>query len=62
MADPESQDDKADPRAWSTLAFGAGLGLVVGIVVFAVSQNPVWIGIGLVFGGAIGAVVQVNQR
>ncbi len=34
--------------------FGAAIGIIVGTVVFAITQNPVWIGIGIPFGAALG--------
>jgi hypothetical protein len=62
VADSDPQDPKPGRGATSALAFGTGIGIVVGTVVFAVTQNPIWIGIGLVFGAGIGAVVQANRQ
>ena len=36
--------------------YGAAIGIIVGTVVFAITQNPVWIGIGIPFGAALGIV------
>ena len=33
---------------------GAGLGIVIGTVIFAVTGNAAWIGIGIVFGAGLG--------
>jgi len=38
------------------IAYGVGFGIVIGSVVFAITQNPVWIGIGIPFGAALGIV------
>ena len=36
--------------------FGAAIGIIVGTVAFAITQSPVWIGIGIPFGAALGFV------
>ncbi len=38
------------------------MGIIVGTVVFAVTQQPAWIGIGMVIGAAIGTRVQLRDR
>ncbi len=45
----------------SAIGRGAGLGLVLGIVVFAITQSPIWIGLGLVFGAAVGTVFRARR-
>ena len=49
-----------------TVAYGVGFGIVVGSVVFAITQNPVWIGVGIPFGAALGIafgeVLQKNRQ
>jgi NhaP-type Na+/H+ or K+/H+ antiporter len=59
MADKEmeSPEDSNEARDLSMAAgFGAAIGIIVGAVVFAITQNPVWIGIGIPFGAAMGIV------
>ncbi len=36
------------------VAFGVAFGIVVGSVAFATTQNPIWVGIGIPFGAALG--------
>ena len=38
------------------VGMGAGLGIIIGTVVFALTENAAWIGIGIVFGAALGGV------
>ena len=38
------------------IAYGVGFGIVISSVGFAITQNPVWIGIGIPFGAALGIV------
>ena len=40
----------------SGLTFGAGLGVIAGAVLFGVTQNPVWIGLGIPLGAGLGIV------
>lgn len=43
---------------FNTLAVGLGVvfGIVGGSVVFAITQNPIWIGMGIPFGAALGVI------
>jgi hypothetical protein len=50
------------PAFFYQAGLGAGLGIVLGIVVFALTQNAVWIGIGIVVGAALGIVVGAVHR
>jgi len=49
-----------------SVATGLVFGLIAGSVLLAITQNPVWVGLGIPFGAALGAVVgavmQTNQR
>jgi hypothetical protein len=55
--DTESPEGGNETRDLTMAAgFGAGIGIIVGVVVFAITQNPVWIGIGIPFGAAFGIV------
>ena len=65
--DMESPEDRNEARDLTMAAgFGAAIGIIVGTVVFAITQNPVWIGIGIPFGAAFGvrlwAVPQTTRR
>ena len=48
------------------IIIGGGLGIALGAVVFAITQNPIWIGMGMTFGAGLGLVVgaalQANRR
>lgn len=57
MAAPGPQESNTG-RA---VGVGAGLGIVFGVVMFALNQDPVWIVLGLVFGAALGAIVGTLQ-
>jgi hypothetical protein len=53
--DTESPEGGNEDRDLTMAAgFGAAIGIIVGSVVFAITQNPVWIGIGIPFGAAFG--------
>jgi NhaP-type Na+/H+ or K+/H+ antiporter len=55
--DMESREGGYEARDLTMAAgFGAAIGIIVGAVVFAITQNPVWIGIGIPFGAALGIV------
>ncbi len=55
--DMESPEGGYEARDLTMAAgFGASIGIMVGAVVFAITQNPVWIGIGIPFGAALGFV------
>ncbi len=55
-----------DPKEWldnnRPVAYGVSFGIIVGAVVFAITQNPVWIGLGIPFGAAVGAAFQANRK
>lgn len=54
----EAPKDRNEARDLRTAAgFGAAIGIIVGAVVFAITQNPVWIGIGIPSGAALGIVL-----
>ena len=60
-------DSSRDPKEeWlgnnRPVAYGVTFGIIVGAVVFAITQNPVWIGLGIPFGAAVGAVFQANRK
>lgn len=59
-------DSQRDLKAWfdnnRPVAYGVSFGIIVGAVVFAITQNPVWIGLGIPFGAAVGAVFQANRK
>ena len=54
----ESSTNRDEDR-FNTLAvgYGAGFGIVIGSVVFAITQSPIWIGIGIPLGAALGIVL-----
>jgi NhaP-type Na+/H+ or K+/H+ antiporter len=54
MESPEGGNEARDLTM--AAGFGAAIGIIVGTVVFAITQNPVWIGIGIPFGAAFGFV------
>jgi uncharacterized transporter YbjL len=39
------------------VALGVVLGITLGAVVFAITRNPIWLGIGIPFGAAVGMVL-----
>ena len=45
-----------------SVSYGTSFGIIIGSVVFAITQNPVWLGLGIVFGIAAGAGVQANRK
>ena len=51
---PDSDQHRAIPHG---LALGAGLGLIVGAVLFAVTQNPVWVALGIPLGAGLGVAI-----
>ncbi len=46
----------------SAIALGVVFGTVLGSIVFALTQDPVWMGLCVSFGIVGGAVLQTNQR
>ncbi len=59
-------DSSRDPKEWlgnnRPIAYGISSGIIVGAVVFAITQNPVWIGLGIPFGAAVGAAFQALRK
>ena len=49
-----STDSNEDGFSVRAVAYGVGFGIIVSSVVFAITQNPVWIGLGIPFGAALG--------
>ncbi len=62
MTNPSPQDSKEDRGNAPFVAFGIIIGAGLGAVVFAVTQNPIWIGIFSGLGVVVGAVLQANRR
>ncbi|MCH7892549.1 MAG: hypothetical protein IH921_13710 [Gemmatimonadetes bacterium] len=62
MTDSNLQDPKERRGNAPFVAFGIIIGASLGRVVFAVTQNPVWIGIVSGLGIVVGAVLQANRR
>ncbi len=59
---PNPQDPKEGRSNAPFVAFGIIIGASLGVVVFAVTQNPIWIGILSGLGVVVGAVLQANRR
>jgi hypothetical protein len=59
-------DSSRDPKEWldnnRPVAYGVSFGIIVGAVAVAITQNPVWIGLGIPFGAAVGAAFQANRK
>ena len=62
MTDSNPQDPKERRGNTPFVAFGIIIGATLGTVVFAVTQNPVWIGIVSGLGIVFGAAPQANRR
>ncbi len=62
VTDSNSQDPKERRDNAPFVAYGIMIGASLGVVVFAVTQNPVWIGILSGLGVVVGAVLQANRR
>ncbi len=62
MTDSNPQDPKEERGNAPFVAYGIMIGAIIGVVVFAVTQNPVWIGIVSGLGIVVGAVLQANRR
>ncbi len=61
MTDSNPQDSKEDRGNAPFVAFGISIGAGLGVVVFAVTQNPFWIAIGPGLGIVVGASLQANR-
>ncbi len=61
MTDSNLQDPKERRRNAPFVAFGIIIGASLGVV-FAVTQNPVWLAIVSGLGIVVGAVLQANRR
>ena len=61
-----SRDPKEGRDNTPAVAYGVTFGIVLGSVVFALTEDPLWIGIGIPFGAALGiavrAVLQADRR
>ena len=57
-----SKDPKEGQGSAPFVAFGIIIGSSLGVVVFALTQNPVWIGILSGLGIVVGAILQANRR
>ena len=62
MTDSNPQDPKERRDNTPFVAYGLIFGTIIGVVVFAVTQNPIWIGIFSGLGVVVGAVLQANRR
>ena len=62
VTDSNPQDPKESSSNTPFVAFGIIIGASLGTVVFAVTQNPVWIGIISGLGIVVGGVLQANRR
>jgi len=60
MAPSQSPSDWVDSNR--PVAYGVSFGIIVGAVIFAITQNPIWIAIGVPFGGAVGAAFQASRK
>ncbi len=49
-----STDSNEDGFNMKAVAYGVGFGIIVGSVAFAITQNPIWVGLGIPFGAALG--------
>ena len=63
----ESREDRNERRNRSLAAgIGTAFGIIAGAVVVAITQNPVWIALGIIFGPAFGialaAIALANRR
>jgi len=52
-----SRDQEQGEFNTPALAYGVGLGILASSVAFAITQNPIWIGIGIPFGAALGIAI-----
>ncbi len=62
MTDSNPQDPKERRDNTPFVAYGIMIGARLGVVVFAVTQNPIWIGFFSGLGVVVGAVLQANRR
>jgi hypothetical protein len=62
VTDSNPQDPKEGRGDAPFVAFGLIFGASLGVVVFALTQNPIWIGILSGIGMVVGAVLQENRR
>ena len=62
MTNSNPQDPKERRGNAQFVAYGLIFGTIIGVVVFAVTQNPIWIGIFSGLGVVVGAVLQANRR
>ncbi len=62
MTDSNPQDSKEGRGPTSAVAYGLVFGIIIGTVVFALTQNAFWIAIGSGLGIVVGAAFQANRR
>ena len=62
MTNSNPQAPKEERGGTMAVAYGIIIGSSLGVVVFAVTQHPVWIGILSGLGLAVGAMLQANRR
>ena len=65
MADTVSyQSEEQEPMEFKAMPVGmfVGIGISLGIVVFAVTDSPIWIGAGIILGAAIEMAFAVSRR
>ena len=60
MEPSQDPNDRFDSNR--RMAYGVSFGMIVGAVVFAITQNPIWIAIGVPLGAGAGAVFQTSRK
>ncbi len=61
MTNSNPQDPKEERGNTPAVAYGVVFGIIIGTVVFAVTQNVFWIAIGSGLGIVVGAAFQANR-
>ncbi len=62
MTDSDPQDPKERRDNTPFVAYSLIFGTIIGVVVFAFTQTPIWIGIFSGLGVVVGALLQANWR
>ena len=62
MTDSNPQDPKERRDNTPAVAYGLVFGIIIGTVVFALTQNVFWIAFGSGLGIVVGAAFQANRR
>ena len=44
------------------IGIGSAFGMIIGAVVFAITDSPLWIGLGIVFGAMAGAAFGYTKK